>query len=270
TRYDPDTQEPIPFYRFDHDGASAVWSSAHDLIRFGLFHLGHLPDGAREILSPETRRRMQRSATPEGVDRGYGLGWSVEEDLGFRRVSHTGSMPGVSTMLALFPEEDAAVVVLMNTLARDLREVFQRRIAAALMPAYEEAWRREYRADTARAAADTAGGEAARAEGAGPGPAGSFDPPAELAGTWTGTLHTWQGEVPARLEVGEDGDVHARIDGQLETVVNGPEWEDGVFSGRMWGHVPTPDVTRHPRHRLELELLLEDGTLRGQLTAVTT
>lgn len=44
TRYGPDGR-PIPFYEFDHDGASAVWSSAHDLIRFGLFHLGHVPEG---------------------------------------------------------------------------------------------------------------------------------------------------------------------------------------------------------------------------------
>ena len=32
--------EPIPFYGFDHPGGSAVWSSAHDLLQFALFHLG--------------------------------------------------------------------------------------------------------------------------------------------------------------------------------------------------------------------------------------
>src|SRR5438132_1926183 len=29
----------IPWYDFDHRGASAVYSSAHDLIRFAMFHL---------------------------------------------------------------------------------------------------------------------------------------------------------------------------------------------------------------------------------------
>lgn len=46
--------------------------------------------------------------------------------------------------------------------------------------------------------------------------------------------------------------------------------EDGVLSGALWGHVPTPDVMRHPRHRLQLELLVRDGRMRGQVTAVTT
>ena len=29
----------VPFYTFDHPGGSAVWSSAHDLVRFGMWHL---------------------------------------------------------------------------------------------------------------------------------------------------------------------------------------------------------------------------------------
>ena len=43
-RYDAQ-QRPIPFYTFDHVGASAIYSSAHDLVRFGMFHLkDHLAD----------------------------------------------------------------------------------------------------------------------------------------------------------------------------------------------------------------------------------
>ena len=39
---------PYPSYDFDHPGASAVYSSAHDLIRFGMFHLkDHLADQAQ-------------------------------------------------------------------------------------------------------------------------------------------------------------------------------------------------------------------------------
>ncbi len=259
TRYGPETQEPIPRYRFDHDGASAAWASAHDLIRFALFHLGHRPEGAREVLTAGSRRRMQRAATPDGEDTRYGLGWFVEEEFGHRKVWHTGSMPGVSTMLALFPEEDAAVVVLMNTLARDLRVEIQRRIAAALIPGYEEAWRREARRDSAEAEGGDEGG----------GGAGRFDPPPELVGTWTGALRTWDGDRSVRLEVRDDGDVHARVGDQLETVLNDPELEDGAFTGRMWGRLPTPDAARRPRHRLAMELLVAGDTLRGQLTAVT-
>ena len=37
-RYAPNGAR-VPFYPFDHPGGSAVWSSAHDLVRFGMYHL---------------------------------------------------------------------------------------------------------------------------------------------------------------------------------------------------------------------------------------
>ncbi|MDX2061001.1 MAG: serine hydrolase domain-containing protein, partial [Gemmatimonadales bacterium] len=49
-RYDAN-RKPIAPYDFDHRGASAVYISAHDLVRFGMFHLkDHLKD-QRPILS---------------------------------------------------------------------------------------------------------------------------------------------------------------------------------------------------------------------------
>src|SRR5438445_9122849 len=43
-RYDS-SGHPIPFFTFDHIGASSVYSSAHDLVRFAMFHLkDRLPD----------------------------------------------------------------------------------------------------------------------------------------------------------------------------------------------------------------------------------
>lgn len=48
TRYGRDGL-PIPLYDFDHPGGSAVYSSAHDLVRFGMFHLKNRLTGARPI-----------------------------------------------------------------------------------------------------------------------------------------------------------------------------------------------------------------------------
>ena len=51
---------PLPFFDFDHRGASAIYSSAHDLVRFGMFHLGaHLP-GQTQILSDSSLAEMQK------------------------------------------------------------------------------------------------------------------------------------------------------------------------------------------------------------------
>ena len=113
-RYDSKLQ-PIPFYDFDHPGSSAVFSSAHDLVRFGMLHLKtRLPD-QRRILADSTINGMQRIATPGDTAAGYGLGWDItENDYGYRRISHGGGMPGVSTILNLYPSENLTIVVMTN------------------------------------------------------------------------------------------------------------------------------------------------------------
>jgi CubicO group peptidase (beta-lactamase class C family) len=247
---------PVPFYDFDHPGASAVWSSAHDLVRFGLFHLGHVPEGGRRILSEQTVHEMQRQETPDGGT-GYGLGWFMEEEAGYRKAWHTGSMPGVSTMLALYPELDIAVVVLLNNLARDLRVSISQDIVAALDESYAQA--------LAAARAEDGGGGG----GSGGGGGGGFRPPSSLVGEWAGTLRTWEREIPMRVTVAADGDVHVAVEGQLEAVLNGAGFSGGRLQGRYAGRIPTPDVMRWPLHSVALDLKLEGDRLWGQASAQT-
>src|SRR3954464_6929153 len=83
-RYD-DSLHAVPYYDFDHRGASAVWTTAHELVRFGMFHLrDHLPD-EKAILSDSTILAMEHVRTPGDTAHGYALGWLVDEDHGFRR-----------------------------------------------------------------------------------------------------------------------------------------------------------------------------------------
>jgi CubicO group peptidase (beta-lactamase class C family) len=141
-RYSAD-DSPLPFYDVDHRGASSVYASAHDLVRFGMFHLN---DGASEerrtgqrILQAKSIREMQRVHTHIETGAGYGLGWRIDDDgRGFRQVGHTGGMPGVTTVLSLFPAERVVVVVLANRRS-DLVVPLARRVAGAVIPAY--AWR---------------------------------------------------------------------------------------------------------------------------------
>jgi CubicO group peptidase (beta-lactamase class C family) len=113
-RYDA-LGRPMPFYDLGHRGASAIYASAHDLVRFGMFHLKERLDDGTPILKRGSIDAMQRIETPESPTDGYGLGWRISEDAGFRHVSHTGGMPGVTTVLSLFPTERLVVVVLTNT-----------------------------------------------------------------------------------------------------------------------------------------------------------
>lgn len=81
-RYSTDNL-PLPFYDVDHRGASSVYASAHDLVRFGMFHLDEGASdehhrGAR-VLQAKSIREMQRVHTQIDTGAGYGLGWRIDD-----------------------------------------------------------------------------------------------------------------------------------------------------------------------------------------------
>ncbi len=244
----------VPFYDFDHAGASAVWASAHDLVRFGMFHLKNWHDGQRQILADSTLDAMQRATSPgaqNGVG-GYGIAWNVTREFGLRRVSHTGGMPGVTTVLSLYPEQDLAVVVLANRNGAPVTRIAPE-IVAAVVPAYEDSLR--------------AWQQRSNPPSNPPGP--RFEAPPELLGEWTGELRAWSGTIPVRMVFEADGDVHVRLGAQLVTLLNDAAFRNGNLTGRFAGTVPAPDIARHA-HNIALNVWLRDGKLQGQASAMTT
>jgi CubicO group peptidase (beta-lactamase class C family) len=253
-RYWPDGKR-IPFYDFDHDGGSAIWSSAHDLVRFGMFHLDMRLPEQREILTDATRTRMQQPLSPaSGTSLGYGLGWSVTSDHGRRRVSHSGGMPGVSTVLHIYPDDRVAVVVLTNQSNNRITRIAES-LAATVMPEYA----RQLAADVA--AEPTNGGTANDAP---------FQPPASLIGTWQGVVRTYEGEVPMKLVVQQDGDIHATIGDQPRALLNNTAFDarTGNLTGRLLASIPTEDARRHA-HSVLLNVHLREGVISGQASAQT-
>jgi CubicO group peptidase (beta-lactamase class C family) len=241
-RYD-ETGAPIPFYDFDHPGASAMYSSAHDLVRFGMFHLkDHLQDQS-QILSDASLDEMHRPSmkTSTKDDDGYGIGWaSHTRPDGYKVVEHSGGMPGVRTDLMLVPSEDLAVVVLENCACDS--GVIAEQIFKAILPKWQVA----------------------------PGyhePALSPFNPGELVGTWKGTMHTYQRDLPVTMEFLSSGDVHFQIADEPNSLVNKPQFQDGWFSGQGWGDVKTGDAERHGIKTYSLSLKLRGDVLNGAMQA---
>lgn len=248
-RYDA-TLRPIPFYTFDHPGGSAVYSSAHDLVRFGMFHLKNRLPGQQRILADSTINAMQRIQTPDTTN-GYALGWLVtRDDNGYRKVSHTGGMPGVNTVLNLYPSENLVVVALANQSGATPFRVADE-IAATVLP--------RYAAERAARRARQAGGPSASTP--------AF-PPADLAGAWAGTMRTYDGQVPIAVLFQPDGDVHVTLDNQLKTLLSGASYNNGVFAGQFTGVIPTDDQRRFA-NTVRLDLRLRDSVLRGQASAIS-
>jgi len=106
--------QPVTDYGFDHDGASAIWSSANDLMRFALLQLNEGKIDGKQILSPENVLTM-RTQTAVAAGSSFGIGWSVKDRRGDLSLRHSGGMPGVSTQLVISPGRQLAVCVLSNS-----------------------------------------------------------------------------------------------------------------------------------------------------------
>lgn len=241
TRYD-EAQRPIPFYDFDHPGASAVFASAHDLVRFGMFHLkAHLRD-QKAILSDASLDEMHRATSDAGKDEGYGVGFAITRPQGHREFGHTGGMAGVATTMRLFPDDKLAVVVLSNSSSRLPFSVAER-IVTTMLPGWKETPRRERPAPV------------------------PFVVSPQLQGVWKGTLDTYTKAIPVELTFLPDGNIHAKVDDQLVTLVNDAIFKDGVFQGNLNARIGTPDTERM-RYVVELNLHLRGDVLNGAATAV--
>jgi CubicO group peptidase (beta-lactamase class C family) len=234
---------PIPFYNFDHPGGSAVYASAHDLVRFGMFHLkAHLPD-QKAILKDETIDEMQRATIDMG-NSGYGVGWGTYESAGgLRIVTHSGGMGGVSTLLQIYPVEKIAIVVLSNA-SSNLPGQVAERVEAVLFPGAVRKTGAQNQAS----------------------PEPVFKPSSELLGVWQGKVHTYREELPFTLVFQPDGDVHARLSAQLRTLLNRVGFRDGYLSGSFMGDIGTEDANR-TRYVLSLSLKLRGDVLNGAMTA---
>lgn len=248
-RYDP-SGLPIPPYDFDHPAASAVYSSAHDLVRFGMFHLeDHLPDEA-PILTDASIDAMHQATMKISDNDGYGIGWFIEDrPEGYHLVSHTGGMPGVATILTLVPSEDLVVVVLVNQLNRAAVADISEAIFKVLLPKLQATLPPPSTAPPPSPSAPP------------------FTPGPDLLGTWKGTLHTYQKDLPVTLKFLPSADVKVQLADELESLLDHVQFKDGWLSGEAWGDVGTDDAKRHHVDTLLFSLKLRGNHLNGAVTA---
>jgi CubicO group peptidase (beta-lactamase class C family) len=238
---------PIPFYDFDHRGASAVYCSAHDLIRFGMFHLkNHLRD-QKAILSDETIDEMQRPTVTVNDDIGYGIGWEVTEEAEYSIVSHDGGMGGVATQLVLVPSENLAVVVLCNARQYALTCLIVKEILSLMLPGYRSI---------------TAEEDKEKLEPI------IFKPSPMLAGKWSGFIHTYKDDIPLNLTIKDSGGIYVKMGDQLTALLNDTRFVDGYLKGCFSCDIGTEDSNRLPYH-LHLDLKHRDKVLNGSVIAIS-
>lgn len=262
-RYEDDGR-PIPFYDVDHRGASSVYCSAHDLVRFGMFHLGQIQPDQKSPLSRETVASMQvptadrSNARPQ--DRrwppasGYGIGWVNDPSEQGPFISHAGGMGGTVAQLILLPREGIVIAAMANSFCPIPHE-----IEKYILPVFFQGYGEKKADENAKPTVPPTR------------PVPDIQTIPELLGDWHGMVHTYQRKIPLALSFKSSGDVHAKLGEWLPTLVNEVKFSDGWLTGRMAGHIETDDICRkpyHPFHHVQLDLKLRGDRLTGALIQI--
>lgn len=243
-RYNPEFT-PLPNYDFDHRGASAVYSTVDDLLKFGNYFTQKSLDDSESLLSKDARQKMKEPSSNHSSTEKYGLGWiSREHDSGLREVWHTGSMGGVSTILTLVPEENIVVTVLANG-----RHPATSMIARSILHKLEP--------------------DKIDSPGAGQSESEEQQPPADyLAGRWTGNVITHSDTLEVSFYFHDTGDVEVVLDNQSPVMLEYARYNDGTLSGIIDSEIKTDDASRRP-HILQLDAVTSENRIRGALTAIS-
>jgi len=247
---------PLPPLAYDHDGASAVYASVHDLIRFGLFQLKNRVPGQKPILSPASLDLLHQPSPLNAQDAGIGearmaMGWGVVDLAGKRFVIASGAAPGTMARLTLIPEKNAAVSILSNASSADELGLWkiEWETFAGLIPDFPD--------------------RPALPEENPP----AFIPPPELLGEWEGAVQTYRGPLPMKLSVKSGQEISIELGGQpggpipMNTPLGPLGFRDGWLSGLFFGSIPTEDAERSP-HVVFLRLRLKGDALGGTVSAV--
>ena len=168
-------------YDFDHDGASANWSSANDLARFLQMHLNDGVLNGKRVLSKRSvveMRTLSSLRDPAQPDSGNGVAWFVGPYMGVPAFAHSGGMPGVSTRVRGFPDHNSGYVVLINASTYAFRSEIEKRITKILIPEAKTPPATKSKPDRT-----------------------SID---KFVGKWEGRLAHPDGDLPLKIEINRD------------------------------------------------------------------
>lgn len=236
----------------DTPGAGSAYSTSADLMRFAFHLLGNRIEGSKSILSENSIKRMisehsESSKYPYSKNTYYCLGSFFRQHKGFREIWHEGGWDGASTLLKIIPEENIAVVILINTFNSEYVTQTTDKILTAMM-------------------------DSNKFEGHSSGPRERTIPD-ELIGTWKGEIKTYEGSIPIMLRFAQDGNISALTGDQTESAK--PNWSnfyliestDSSIFGAFDGKIPTDDTERYP-HGTLLSIKKVGEKLIGEATAV--
>ncbi len=113
-------------YLEDFRGAGAITSSVDEMSHWLIAQLngGQYPGGVRLFSEGQQAQMWHPHITsmvsPQAFEqtrqqfRGYGLGWSIQDYYGYKRMGHGGGILGMVSQVTLIPEKKLGIVILSN------------------------------------------------------------------------------------------------------------------------------------------------------------
>jgi CubicO group peptidase (beta-lactamase class C family) len=228
-------------------GASVLYSSAHELALFGMFHLKAHLRAQKPVLSDAGIDRLQDQAVVDGNVR-HSLAWTINDNQnGYRTLLAQGGTYDSQAWLLLVPSEHIAVVVLANygnvAVGKPIDQIL-----SILLPTYRE--------NLAKAAQPVSSGAAAPAAAA----VSAAAP--EFAGSWSGEIQTHRANAPLTLAITPAGEVQATLGKQAVVTMTNVRVRDNRMTARMPGDLGV-DYAGGAPYELRFELYRQDNRLIG-------
>ena len=144
-----EARQPFPSKHWDEQGfkpAGGLYSTVNDIARFMSLQFREGLAGGAQVLGSSTLREMHQPiiVTPD-FESGYGVGWGIRRQTGYKVIGHSGGLPGYTTNITLVPPLKLGVIIftnygtapveITNVALETLIPVFKRTLAAQEGPA---------------------------------------------------------------------------------------------------------------------------------------
>lgn len=243
-------------------GAAGIHSSVADMTKWLRFLLNEAQVDGRRLLEAETFAELLEpqiftgaaGAYPAAGEAdphffGYGLGWFLQDYAGRLLAMHTGSLFGANALVAIVPEEELGLVILINADPVEYRHAFMYDVVDRFLGTRERDWSRHLHEVYADLEAQ---GEAAHRQALAE--RGEDTEPSLAPGGYAGS---YRNPLIGNAEIAADGD------GLRLTLAPGAE-----FRLEHWAYDTFEAVSAvYPGFRFRLTFsIAPDGTARGYAT----
>jgi CubicO group peptidase (beta-lactamase class C family) len=258
-KYNADGTE-LPEVLNNTAGAGNIYASVHDLVSFGMFHLGQTKT-IKTVLSEKFVRLMhnfKNEHTLYSINNAtfYGLGWYNQTIDDNTVIWHEGGMPGASSMLKLFPKDEVAIAIITNTYNYPFVREITDDLAKVIMPKHSAPPINEM-ADYKYYTSDSS-----------------------FYGIWAGNIVVEGKQIPTSLTINKDEIILDYSDLTLKSFLTDNQplphksvllygmVNRGYFLGTTTGILPVTHLRRQLSHLLILKLLKKNDSLTGFITTM--